>query len=297
MFTLLFLLFLTIHSSVQAKVTENLDQLYLQYYNLRSVCDFSYAEPYDRINPADVFPGATIFMTGHTINRFFKEINPHIKNPYIIVDMFGGLALHDGTTNMHPDDPKVLAAFGNDAGLIEQHPKFTMMPIGIFRDSAIAHNQGTWNAFFKEMRNKPKQDKVYMNFTLHNWSDWRKELYNLHKDKPWVAVSMGRKDFRSYMQEMAEYKFAFSPVGDMHDCYRHWEAIMVGVIPIMIAGAPIAPLFDDLPVLLVNSWDEITPELLEQKYKEIMAKSYNLEKLYLKYWVDQINAVKKAHGY
>ena len=39
-------------------------------------------------------------------------------------------------------------------------------------------------------------------------------------------------DFHSFYLNLAQTKFVFSPVGDRNDCYRHYEAIGFGAIPI-----------------------------------------------------------------
>ena len=42
--------------------------------------------------------------------------------------------------------------------------------------------------------------------------------------------------------------------------------------------------FEDLPILFVDDWDNITPEWLEDKYEEIIKKQYPLYKLNVSYW-------------
>jgi len=48
-----------------------------------------------------------------------------------------------------------------------------------------------------------------------------------------------------------------------------------------------------LPVLIVDNWNIITKDFLEEKYNEIRAKidnnEYNMETLYFQYWIDLIN--------
>ncbi len=86
---------------------------------------------------------------------------------------------------------------------------------------------------------------------------------------------------------MAEYKFALSPAGFGPDCFRNWEALLVGTIPIIKSGT-IDTLFTDLPVLIIDKWTDITPELLEQKWQEFTSKRFNIEKLYIEYWAQKI---------
>jgi hypothetical protein len=55
-------------------------------------------------------------------------------------------------------------------------------------------------------------------------------------------------------------------------------------------------LYEDLPVLIVEEWSDVTNELLAYTIEEFKEKheanEFNYDKLTLKYWVDQINSYK-----
>jgi hypothetical protein len=55
-------------------------------------------------------------------------------------------------------------------------------------------------------------------------------------------------------------------------------------------------LYEDLPVLIVEEWSDVTKELLVNTIKEFkekhQANEFNYDKLSLKYWVDQIDSYK-----
>ena len=46
--------------------------------------------------------------------------------------------------------------------------------------------------------------------------------------------------------------------------------------------------YDDLPVVYVNNWEEITEEFLNKEYEKIMNSTYNYEKLYFEFWKNKI---------
>lgn len=92
---------------------------------------------------------------------------------------------------------------------------------------------------------------------------------------------------RRYLEEMATCKFTISPVGHGHDCYRVWEALYLGVIPIVVRS-PLYEQFSDLPILMVDSWDQVTEEYLDSKYDIINNTEYNKDKLDMDYWVQAI---------
>jgi hypothetical protein len=49
-------------------------------------------------------------------------------------------------------------------------------------------------------------------------------------------------------------------------------------------------MFEDLPVLNVNEWSDITDELLENTIKDFNKKVFNYDKLELNYWKSLINS-------
>ena len=90
---------------------------------------------------------------------------------------------------------------------------------------------------------------------------------------------------------MKEYKFILSPPGAGEDTHRTWEALYVGCIPI-VRSSNLNELYTDLPVLIVEDWNIITEDYLEDQYKIIQKNKqdgcYNMDKLYLHYWIKYI---------
>lgn len=86
-----------------------------------------------------------------------------------------------------------------------------------------------------------------------------------------------------YLQNIAKSKYVLSPHGHYPDCYRHYEAMYLSAIPITIRH-PELYFLEDMPVLLLNSWDELTEELLISSYDTIINKSR--EKLDINYWIN-----------
>jgi hypothetical protein len=90
------------------------------------------------------------------------------------------------------------------------------------------------------------------------------------------------------------FAFVLSPAGGGLDCHRTWEAIALGCIPIVKRwNLPIDTVYDDLPVLIVNEWSDITEELLISTINYFKGKKFNYNKLFLNYWVKLIYSYKK----
>ena len=92
-----------------------------------------------------------------------------------------------------------------------------------------------------------------------------------------------------------EYAFVVSPPGNGLDCHRTWEALNLGCIPIIIRVRFTEEsewqfsCYDDLPVLIVDNWENITQDLLDKTISDFRKKVFNYDKLTLKYWVDKIH--------
>ena len=87
--------------------------------------------------------------------------------------------------------------------------------------------------------------------------------------------------------DLASSKFVLCPRGNGLDCHRTWECLLMGAIPI-VKTSPLDPLFEDLPVLIVRNWEDISEEFLNRQYEEMQAKAYRIEKIYAQYWLDLI---------
>jgi hypothetical protein len=279
------------------KNNKYLDEIFVQRWSWFSICDFAYANNTDGggefinatpFNPEDVTAGSVIFSTAYGIEDFLEKVHPKIKNPYILVTIYYGPVMN---IKKYIDDPKIIAWFGQSNRDAVTFKKFTIIPLGIMRDESFFEKHEQYNNFFKQLRNIPKENLAYVNFTVHEGRhDGRGDIYDIFKDQKYCTVSK-QKPFIEYMQEMAKHKFVISPMGDMQDCYRHWEAMLVGAIPI-IQSSPLDPVFKDLPVVIVDNYNEITEEFLNKKYEEIKNKKYKLKKLYMQYWVNKINKKK-----
>lgn len=268
----------------------SIDNICINRNNWRHICDFVYSPSF---NPERVFPGAKIFITGHNVQEFFRGAHPYIRNPYFLISMDGGVE------PTYLNESNVIAWFANESYQPAlDHSKFRLIPLGFSSESGSYQSN-----LLEQFRSIPKTYLMYMNFNITEYGS-RREIYALYKDRPYVRVGSlsatnRRIDFIDYMRETAQSKFTISPIGDSFDCYRHWETIMVGSIPIIMRGGPCDPLFEGLPILLIDRWDELTEEFLNAKYIEISSKKYDVSKLYMRYWADIINkevsAWKIAH--
>jgi len=84
-----------------------------------------------------------------------------------------------------------------------------------------------------------------------------------------------------YFNELPCYKFIISPEGNGIDCHRHYEALMAGCIPIVEDNHLIREKYRGCPILFTKDYSEINEFYLEQRYKEMIDKTYDFSRLFL----------------
>jgi len=120
----------------------------------------------------------------------------------------------------------------------------------------------------------------------------RKEVYEIIKHNPLVVLSSYRLNRLEAWRAKSQYMFELSIPGNGMDCFRTYEALTLGIIVITISTV-LDPLFEGLPVVIVNSLDEITLENLikwKDKFKGAFRSGEWREKLTNRYWAEQILA-------
>lgn len=254
----------------------------------RAFCDFVIDSTRIPFDPKKVKDGDAIFLSAWALDFFFSVIHPHIKNHYILITHHSD-ATAPGKFERYLDDEKLVAWFGQNSDIV-YHKKFFPIPIGL---ANLYYPHGDISIVKQEREQGLSGNRdiiLYMNFTTGTNKAEREPVWQLFKDK-FFCYNFGPKPFRSYLKDLKRAQFILSPPGSGPDCHRHWEALLMGAIPI-IKHSPLDPLFEGLPVLLVNDWDEVTLDFLHAAYIRIHAQKFEYEKLFAPYWLNKIEQVK-----
>ena len=107
----------------------------------------------------------------------------------------------------------------------------------------------------------------------------------------------GEVDRTLSWNRQSQYAFVVSPFGNGLDTHRIWEALILGCIPI-VCTSPLDRLYEDLPILIINDWNDVNVKLLQDTIRIFKDKhqkgKYNYDKLLLSYWIKKI---KKINNY
>lgn len=179
----------------------------------------------------------------------------------------------------------------------ENRDKVFNMPIGLdyhtiasnpghkWRESSEGFTPADQECILEDIKKiySERECKIFCNvhFTLDRFGDRIKSLKDIPKEL--VYKVNGIKSRSKTWKEMIKYSFVLSPYGNGMDCHRTWEALCLGCIPI-VRGRSLEELYEDLPVLIVENWNDVTDELLNKTLEEFSRKEFKYEKLELSYW-------------
>lgn len=86
-------------------------------------------------------------------------------------------------------------------------------------------------------------------------------------------------DFSTYLATMRQFTWVASPMGHGWDCFRTWEALYCGCFPIVVSHPSLDSLYEQLPVLIVQDWSQVTAALLQEAEPKMKEKQQRLFRL------------------
>ena len=298
---------------------------YIGKYGLLYACDVHPWLPQPdtpQINPADyqrIDNGDYVWVTTTALPHWFQQIYPRLRQKGVQINLVTGdsdrsaplslLSAEQSATPMERFDELI------SQGVIRhwythncdypEHPHVTPIALGI--DYQSLHRKATWGEPRTHYR---EQDRTLSDLAAGQLTQeaWNKKQHNMLVDAHhsiWTNQAERTKAYAAsqsfnlskhlperlprtkYWKELRKSKFVLSPLGNGMDCHRTWEALILGVVPI-VKRSTISTVFDGLPVIQVEDYSKISTQTLEEfTYpKEREAETY--ERLTLNYWKNLI---------
>ena len=252
-----------------------------------------------KVQPCDL-----IYSTLRPTSKFINLVHSHISVPYLLMTdtadepitaYHGVKQLLSSNTMMHwwAVDNEVL-----DSEKLDSLPLGVMdaLELGVtnnpgsvtfhanvsdyVRTLILSHAQPKSLWLMMQMtETHPERRRVRSTLISDRWGDHEVRL---------TPERRGKMGVREYLMQLGQHKFVLSPRGNGLDAHRTWEALLVGSIPIVRSSA-LNPLYEGLPVLIVNDWNEVTPDLLRNFLHNhtVRLPYYHYEKLFADYWIGQ----------
>jgi len=235
----------------------------------------------------------TIYCHPTALKNFILNYLPNLKQKFILVSGDSDLTI---PTDIQEESlqilqhPLLLCWYAQNC--VEPSEKLKQLPIGLDFHTDMKNklykflkiSPVTIESQEEEIKNNlliiEKKNKCYGNFQflMHT-------KYGLDRKQAYAQIPSSLIDYeftrisrKECWKKMSQYKFIVSPHGNGLDCHRTWEALALGCIPI-VKTSPLDLMYENLPVLIVKEWSDITQDLLDS-----FNKFRNLEKLTLSYW-------------
>lgn len=311
------------------RIAEEERDMYVSSTVMRDGCDLIWEE-FDTDPPAGFTgphpDGTVVWVNTMHVPRFIAEVLPQMTFRFVLVS-----ARENNPTRLFDvervlNDPNVLCWFIEnyefDARYIDTG-KIVPLPLGMnyhkldpnspnrSGDMGTTALPGAQQAQLKDIqaeiapiRERPL--KVYCNFQLnmdtflrHHHAipraEARAEAIEALRDKPFSIVEPRQTTRNDVWRRHKQAAFEASPRGNSIDCHRTWEALLLKSIPI-VKSTPMDPIYEGLPVVIVQDWSEVTEENLI-RWRDSFAGWFDEPfppTMFSNYWIARFHSWKPA---
>ena len=164
------------------------------------------------------------------------------------------------------------------------HEDLIPIPLGVACDYYQFHSL-TLSHINKETEKRTKNKLLYINHRISTHPSSREWIYNYFTTNDWCTVDQPNLSLDKYREKINSHKFILCPRGNGIDTIRLWESLYCGIIPIVEKHVHYNKCLVDLPVVIVDSFQEVTQSFLENKLIEMSNKVFNMEKLKVSWWI------------
>jgi len=273
------------------------------------------------IESPNMFDKMSIYVCTNLLPYFLYNILPKINNTFYLISGDSDVSVTNVSINVYNNikfldkniclqiliHPKLIKWFAQNCvykneNNILVNEKITQLPIGMDYHTISKNPNKFWRDTINEGYSTKYQEMILKNMRLnmkpfyerinkifvHMSNNSHRQLALDQIPEELIEKKIIRMHRTNIWMEFINYAFVYSPYGAGFDCHRSWEILCLGCIPI-IKSFGSNKMFEDLPVLIVDEWSDITRKLLDDTIEKFKNTTFNYNKLSLKYWVDQFS--------
>lgn len=270
---------------------------------------------FDKRDYQDIRNGDRVYVVTSVLDKFIQQVFPQIVRDNVTIILATGssdcgvpneisrvLKMDIFTFVRH--NSKHIARWYTQNCDCDGHPLIRPIPIGLDYHT-LEDRTMEWGP-----QQTPLEQETLLKHIARKCADTKEQKqvkcfsyfhfikFNRHgRDRHIAAAVLKLRSFNDFLQtkaprkevweKHARYHFVVSPHGNGLDCHRTWEALALGCIPI-VKRSTLDPLFEGMPVLIVNEWSDISVPMLNDAVERLRSPARTLEKLTLRYWVNRM---------
>lgn len=224
-----------------------------------------------------------VFVESDLLDDYFKNVHPKIKHRYVLIS-------HNSDENITEKylkyiDKNIHHWFAQNCNII--HDKVTPIPIGL--ENLHHYNHGRIKNFNRLEKLKIiKKNKLLYGFSVSTNPAERTEALKYLEKLDYSRKIKGNLNAGDYLKYMQEFIAIASPPGNGFDCHRTWEALYLGVVPV-VKESVFHEFFKscNLPIFTLKNWPDLE-ELTIKTFIDINKENSNMEALYFDFWKEMI---------
>jgi len=234
--------------------------------------------------------GNIIFTSPEHLECLLNVLVTSNTKKYFLITHHSDIEINlENSTILH--DPNLIHWFAQNNTIT--HHKITSIPIGL--EDLRYYNNGVVSDFTSERSRfliTPRLPLIAYGFNDNTNLLVRLNLRNIIGSCSNMVEISGNS--RHYRHQLARHMFVVSPQGNGIDCHRTWEALYLGVIPIVV-DSHFYSKFPDFPGVVLSDWDELTDfanSNLISTYRHHVSKLSRFKHHWLDYYLNYIHYLK-----
>ena len=257
--------------------------------------------------------GDLVWVRQIALPQFLNEALPRITARFGLVTGDEDWAIPSGFARAHEllSDPRVVCWFSQNFDGTDRTGKVLPIPIGLdFHTISNTRKWGHWPATPTEQEaelvalrssapaSSQRLLRVHADFHFNKhkqqvWGDDRRAVQDALQGNPEVQFQTKKVRRLDLWREKTRYAFVVSPHGNGLDCHRTWESLVLGNI-VIVKRSSLDPLYEGLPVVILDDWREISADNLRRWHAEhgaAFADPKVEERLTNGYWVARMRRI------
>jgi hypothetical protein len=234
----------------------------------------------------------SIFVYTHDVDAFVEHVWPRFDGAGKV------LVSHNSDHEVTARHAEWLDATSNPPArwfaqnVTVSHPRLEPIPIGI---SNAMWPHGKLRALARAMRRRSRRERtgqIYLGFNTATHPARETVAAALRENFPGASLDPAPAlPWPRYLGLLGSHEFAACPRGNGVDTHRVWEALYLGVVPV-VERSPCTEHFQGLglPMVLVDDWGELTPDRLAREAERLRESPADMAPLRLSHYAERIAA-------